>query len=124
MRDVTFGKYFCGNEISRYGREHGRVDYGTLAKSFDCVLCNEVLKIGEYEDWELVNSTDYDEETDEYYEFYQFYIISAAGAQILQDYTEETVWYNEKMNIYVWGVTHWGTSWDYVLTNIKCEKEV
>ena len=30
---MKFGKYFCGNEISKYGREHGYVDYATLAKS-------------------------------------------------------------------------------------------
>ena len=26
---------------------------------------------------------------------------------------------NEKLDIYIWAVTHFGTSWDYVLTDIK-----
>ena len=34
-RQVTFDRYFCGNEISEYGRQHGYVDYRTLAKSLD-----------------------------------------------------------------------------------------
>jgi hypothetical protein len=29
------------------------------------------------------------------------------------------VFYNEKLDIYVWGITHFGTAWDYVLTDIK-----
>ena len=35
-------KYFYGNEISQYGLENGYVDFATLAKSFDCVLCNNI----------------------------------------------------------------------------------
>lgn len=37
------GKYFCGNEISDYGQEHGFVDYATLAKAFDAVLNNDII---------------------------------------------------------------------------------
>ena len=51
-------------------------------------------------------------------EIYQYFIISDAGAEMLKDYTNEIVFYNSKMDMYVWGVTHWGTSWDYVLTDI------
>lgn len=119
--DITFGKYFCGNEISEYGRKYGRVDYRTLAKSFDAVLCNEIVK--RYEFWDIENGSDYDEETDEYTEIYQYFIISSAGASILEDYTNEIVYYDNELDMYIWGVTHYGTSWDYVLTDIKCEKE-
>ena len=35
-------KYFYGNEISQYGLENGYVDFATLAKSFDAVLCNNI----------------------------------------------------------------------------------
>ena len=62
----------------------------------------------------------YNEETDEYEEYYQFYIVSDNGAKILAE-ANETVWYNEELDMYVWGVTHWGTSWDYVLTSIKID---
>ena len=54
-----------------------------------------------------------------YEEIFQYYIISDNGAEILKDYTNEIVFYNEALDMYVWGVTHWGTSWDYVLTDIK-----
>ena len=41
--NFIFGSYFCGNKISDYGRKHGRVDYATLAKSFDAVLANNII---------------------------------------------------------------------------------
>ena len=56
-------------------------------------------------------------------EIFQYYIISDNGARILEDYTDEIVFYNSELDMYVWGVTHWGTSWDYVLTDIQCERD-
>ena len=37
----------------------------------------------------------------------------------LRDYTDEIIYYHEDLDMYVWGVTHFGTAWDYVLTDIK-----
>ena len=28
---------------------------------------------------------------------------------------------NETLDLYIWGVTHYGTGWDYVLTNINLD---
>lgn len=52
-------------------------------------------------------------------EIFQYYIVSDNGAEILKE-INEIVFYNYELDMYVWGVTHWGTSWDYVLTDIKC----
>lgn len=77
---------------------------------------------------------EYDEESEEYeaisealdnpyyHDIFQYYIVSNNGAQILAE-AGEIVFYNEELDMYVWGVTHYGTSWDYVLTNIKIEKD-
>ena len=120
-RNYVYGEYFEGNKISEYGLKNGYVDYRTLAKAFDAVMNNSIISntqdIGY---WEEVNGSEYDPETDEYIEVYQYYIISDYGASILQDMTDEIVWYNSELDMYVWGVTHWGTSWDYVLTDIRC----
>ena len=123
MKKTTIWKsnYFFGNEVSKYGQEHGYIDYATLAKSFQHVLNNDIIGATGFEDWELENGCDYDEENDTCEEIYQYFIISGAGAQILEDYTDEIVYYNSHLDMYVWGVTHWGTSWDYVLTDIKIE---
>ena len=166
--------YFYGNKVSDYGLEHGYVDYRTLAKSFDMVICNDITKLfyssinNEYIDpqqvngfidnqdeidqlqeklddlldlfkevedpttekeienqidqlQEQINSLEYEQENNP--EIYQYYIISDNGAEILQTWTNEIVYYIDYLDIYVWGVTHLGTSWDYVLTNIKIEKD-
>lgn len=60
-------------------------------------------------------------EQDELPEVYQWYIIDDTGARICKEFNE-IVYYNEELDMYLWGVTHWGTSWDYVLTDIKCAK--
>ena len=174
---TVFGKYFCGNKISDYGLKYGRVDYATLAKSFDAVLCNDIISafpeeleqvngfidnseeieeleekieelqeqvkdiiITDYEN-EYIKSDlieeltqkigiledekfDLEQEQDDYNysEIYQWYIISDSGAHLLEDYTNELLYYCDTLGVYIWGVTHYGTSWDYVLTDIKCEK--
>lgn len=120
-RDFVYGEYFEGNKVSEYGLKHGRVDYRTLAKGFNHVLNNDIIcRTMDIGYWEVVNGCEYDDETDEYVEVFQYYIIDDYGAQLLQDMTDEIVWYNEALDMYVWGVTHYGTSWDYVLTDIKC----
>ena len=121
---IMFKKYFYGNEISEYGRKNGFVDYRTLAKSFDAVLNNDIInKTSEIGYWDVINGSEYDEETDSYADIFQYYIISSQGAEILQRETEEIVFYNEELDMYVWGITHFGTAWDYVLTDIECEIE-
>lgn len=61
-----------------------------------------------------------EQEQDEQPEIFQYFIISDNGAEILKE-CNEIVFYNDNLDMYVWGVTHYGTSWDYVLTNIKIE---
>lgn len=188
MKNYTHkSKYFYGNPISEYGLKNGYVDYRTLAKSFDGVLCNDVTRLfyseinGEYNEVEQVNGfIDNGEEIDElneqleklddlFYEIkeryleseadsekekdlekqldetqdkiaelkerieelereqnetpeiYQYYIVDDNGAEILKDLTNEVLFYLPCLNVYVWGVTHYGTSWDYVLTDIKID---
>lgn len=123
------GKYFCGNEISDYGKEHGFLDYDTFSRAFNHVLNNSIFELGQgigY-GWELVNGLDFDYEEEEEIienpEVFQWYIVSDSGAQIIQDYTNEILYYHDKLDIYLWGVTHWGTGWDYVLTDIPCNCE-
>ena len=58
-------------------------------------------------------------EQDNQPECFQFFIVSAAGAELIQQYTDDPLFYNGALDLYLWGITHWGTSWDYVLTDIK-----
>lgn len=113
-----YGDKIYGETVSQYGLENGYLDYETLAKIVgDCILNNEILGSTDTDDWEIVNG-DWTIEN----EIYQFYIISDKGADFLIDHTDETVFYNEKLDLYLWGITHFGTAWDYVLTDIELEK--
>ena len=53
-------------------------------------------------------------------EVFQWYIVDDCGARLLQD-IDQIVYYNETLDMYLWGVTHYGTSWDYVLTSIAID---
>lgn len=167
---IIKSKFFYGNEVSEYGQKCGYVDYRTLAKAFDAVMCNDIMTATSGTDcgeWELLtDGRDYDrieelaekideisdelfdlyheeegpevlaeieekeaelkeleeerEEAEDIPEIFQYFIVSDAGAEILKE-AGEILFYNERLGLTVWGVTHYGTSWDYVLTNIKIE---
>lgn len=78
------------------------------------IIENEINEINEQIE-ELEN------EQDEGQEVFQWFIVDDWGARLLQQKANEIVYYNEKLDMYLWGVTHYGTSWDYVLTNIKID---
>lgn len=165
-------KFFCGNQISEYGLKNRRLDYGTLAKAFDAVLCNSIVDTfyqeinGEYNEPEqengfIDNSEEIDElteernaledkyfetddesekeyigeqidrlngeiedlerEQDEQQEIFQYFIVSSNGADLIKEFTNDPLFYLPALDLYVWGVTHFGTAWDYVLTDTEIE---
>lgn len=107
-----YGNKVYGVEVSNYGLENGYLDYLTLSKIVGPCILNNYLRAETMEDWEIVAG-------DLEYDIYQDYIISEYGYGFLAENTGELVFYNERLRIYVWGVSHFGTSWDYVLTDIK-----
>lgn len=146
---AVYGCHFYGNEVSSYGKENGYVDYRTFAKAFDAVMNNSIMQelegAGFYfepiQDGTPDNSDEIDElrekadeleeraenkeeeaddlETQEAPEIFQFFIVDDAGAEIIQEWTDDPLFYCSALDMYIWGVTHWGTSWDYVLTDIR-----
>ena len=112
----VFNGKVCGVEVSDYGLENGYLDYRALARIVgDLILNNTIYSATNPEDWELVSGDDCCGE-DEYYDIYQHYIISETGYDFLREFTDELVYYNNELDVYLWGITHFGTSWDYVLT--------
>ena len=147
-------EYFYGNKVSNEGLKYGFVDYGTFAKSFDAVMCNNLItattNAGMY--WDMVsgfvdnsekiekleneletlkeNEENADKITnleDQIYdlqceqdnpgEVFQWFVIDNLGVALCKE-AGEIVYYCEDIDTYIWGVTHLGTHWDYVLTNI------
>ena len=121
-RSITLynGKAY-GHKVSRYGLENGYLDYMTLSFIVgDCILNTDIFEYAGYSNWDLYSGEVEDEDGD-YYEVYQYYIITESGARFLEENTDEIVYYNPDLNMYLWGITHFGTSWDYVLTDIVLE---
>ena len=104
-----------GVKVSNYGIENGRLDYLALSNIVGEMILNNNLRAATMEDWELY-SGDWDGDV-----VFQDYIISEQGANILAELSDELIFYNEKIHMYIWAITHYGTSWDYVLTNIELE---
>ena len=121
---------------NKYEYKTEEVSYSELARRVgDCVLNINIRNSDEFSDWEVFNGeTDYcythetkeeckaDEYTNcnhEYHDIYQDYIITESGAEYLERNTNEIVFYNSKLDMYVWGITHYGTSWDGVFTSVK-----
>ncbi|MDA3053231.1 hypothetical protein OFO01_07295 [Campylobacter sp. JMF_01 NE2] len=111
-------KLFYGKEISKYGLQHGKVDYYCLSKCFQSVICNNIEEIDPSIFENVVNG-----EIDEQTTIFQYYLIDENGKFVLKHKTNEIVMYSELLDCYVWGVTHCGTSWDCVLTEIPINDE-
>ena len=105
------GKVY-GVKVSDYGLEKGYLDYKALANILENCILNNTIREATFGDWEIVNGS-FDEMV------MSDYIISEYGYKFLKEYTDELVFYNENINVYIWAVTHWGTAWDYELTDIK-----
>ena len=110
-------RYINEKELNSYEKENKRLSYYNLFyKDENRLLCNEIVK--DAEDLELIYGYDYDDENDCYDEIYQYYLIDESTAKRLGEYGE-LIYYDNRLDLYVLGVTHYGTSWDYVLTSIK-----
>ena len=140
----TFDAVLCNDIINKtwgvvgeWEQENGgnNEDVEELREKIEEVEDNQFIwdeKTGKY-----IDSPDYDELQEQIEELqeqieeleelnseiFQYFIISDEGADILKSYTNEIVYYNSELDIHVWGVTHFGTSWDYVNTSIKIELE-
>lgn len=77
------------------------------------IIDNEINEINE-------QIEELEKEQDNEPEIFQYYIVDDWGGRLLQE-VNEIVYYNEKLDMYLWGVTHYGTSWDYVLTSIEID---
>lgn len=107
--------------------ETEKTNYRELARRVgDIILCNNITQIDEnlfdriengsfeycpiHENVEECN----DNCEHECKEIYQYYLITDSGADYLKRNTEEIILYSEKLELYVWGITHFGTPWEGV----------
>lgn len=121
-------------DLNEYEKQHNRISYKRLVERLftDMILCNDITKLfyseigGKYTEPEIEIGKDYDEENDEYVDIYQYFIVDFTNSNyeyILKKYAKQLgnefiLYYIEELNLYILGVTHLGTGWDYVLTDI------
>ena len=103
-----------------------RISYETLAKRLDAVkLFNKAPELdpeiyGGLENGELEYCYEHDDRSacydceGETHEIYQWYLISPSDADYIKRNTDELIFYSDVLDEYVWGVTHFGTSWSGV----------
>lgn len=91
------------------------------------LLCNNIPQVDEYLFDNIENgdfTTYYDAEGNECDEedaveqrddeIFQWYLIDVSTADRLKRSTNELIFYSDVLDLHVLGVTHFGTSWDYV----------
>ena len=107
------------NEIEK---QTGKASYSTLVDRFvdNLVLCNNILNLDEFLFDNIVVG-----EIGEDTEIYQAYIIDIANYNIeylhenLENTNDIIIAYSIMLDSFVLLVDHFGTSWDYVSTDIK-----
>jgi hypothetical protein len=114
-----------GKDYYHYGRmildpieiNSGNLSYNNMINMF-CGECGVILNnnIKDNFPFEIISGgvdDDYEDEVT----IYQYFIISEDSANKLMKHTNEIILYNDDLDMYLLGVTHFGTSWSILLTD-------
>lgn len=111
---VKLYRYVEKKELNNYELDNMVLSYKNLFRKDDnLILCNNIAN--DYDYLEQVSGFNDD---DDYLEIYQYYIIDDELAKNLID-IDELVFYHNKLDLYVLGVCHYGTSWGYIASGLK-----
>ena len=118
-----------------------RCNYAQLFNDNDSLLlCNDIVQLDEFlfdnieggelyeyydKDGNEITREEYDElgwengATEQMRDIYQYYLINESLADMLKEHTDNIVFYSDKLNLYVLGVTHFGTGWSCVAEDFR-----
>ena len=131
--------YVEKEKLNEYEKEHNKISFKRLVDRLftDMILCNDITKLfyseigGKYTEPQIEIGTDYDEATEEQIDVYQYFIVdfSSWTYELMTKYSEQfgkefILYYIEELDLYILGVTHLGTGWDYVLTDIEPSEDM
>lgn len=137
MRELKM--YVKKEDLNEYEKEHNKISFKRLVNKLftDMILCNDITKLfyseigGKYTEPQIKIGTDYDEETEEQIDVYQYFIVDFSNwtYELITKYKEQfgkefILYYIKELNLYILGVTHFGTGWDYVLTDIEPSEDM
>lgn len=121
-------KFYINDEskLNEYEREHKKISYKTLINYLfndNLILCNDIEKLfyttADNNFIEPIPEVGEDHNED----IYQYFIVDFPNFNLdfMKKYCQNDIilYYIDFLGIYVLGVNHLGTSWDYVLTDIE-----
>ena len=122
MKNKKIYKYVNEKDLNEEEKRTGKISYRRLIERIGNIwLFNNAPKLSEY-DFEFVLNNEYDEENDEYIDIYQYYLISINPYTLekLQELEVKDliIAWSENLEEYILLVDHFGTSWDYIMTDI------
>lgn len=124
MKENKIKMYVNLEDLNEYEKKNNKISYRRLINriSNNIWLFNNAPKLSDY-DFEFEIGNDYDEENDSYTDIYQYYLIDI-NSYMIQKLNElkcndVIIAWSEALEEYVLMVDHFGTSWDYVLTDIE-----
>lgn len=113
-------KFYIGNinELNDEEKRTGRVSYRRLIDKYidDLVLCNNIINIDNTV-FDNMQNVDVDDDDDEIYQYYLCNLSEFEKEKLLAYGVPLS--YSELLDCDVLLVDHWGTSWDYVMTDVK-----
>lgn len=113
-------------EIGYWEQENGIIDNSEEIEKLEEQIEDLEEGFEEYTDiQEKIDELKEEQEQSYNQDIFQYFIVSDQGAEMIKQYTEDPLFYNETLDMYVWGITHYGTAWSYVLTDVKlnCKEE-
>ena len=127
---TTNGIIIDRNELNKYELENHCLSYRTAWNRLTCgsalILCNNLPQIDPSIFDNIVLGSVYDEETDTYEDIFQYYItdLTDSGVEWLGENSDSfIIAYSEALDNYVLMVDHFGTAWDYVLSDVEIVEE-
>ena len=108
------------------------INYMTLFNFLftDSILCNNIVNVDS--DFYFNEEIKEDENEDDYLEFYQYYLVDVDTWRLekYKEYLQEknkksdiSLFYSDMLECYVVGVSHFGTSWRCVYTDVEIERD-
>lgn len=119
-------KFYISNleDLNDYERQYNKISYERLCDRVfnNMLLCNSITEVSPYL-YDNIECGEVEEDT----EIYQYYLVDLGFSidYIREHFENELILaYSNELELYVLMVTHWGTSWDYVLTDLEPTEDI